>query len=108
MTMQLNREAFAFNRNRNMDEAFATVAEALDLKQVFDTSAGDLHADGVNILALSQRVEQSDEFDLAGLCTLVNTGFPVDRLNEALTGDTPTCDLDTAVYHMSRDTRLVA
>ena len=107
MTMQLNREEFAFNRNRNMDEAFATVAQALDLQQV-DTTAGNLHASGVNILALSQRVEQSDEFDLEGLCKLVNTGFPVDRLNEALTGDTPTCDLDTAVYHMSRDTRLVA
>jgi len=106
--MQLNREAFAFNRNRNMDEAFATVVEALDLQHVFDTTAGDLHAAGVNILALSQRVEQSDEFDLPGLCTLVNNGFSVDRLNEVLTGETPTCDVDTAVYHMSEDLRLIA
>jgi hypothetical protein len=107
-TMKLNQEPFAFNRNRNMDDAFATVAEALDRQHVMDTTAGDLHAAGLNILALSQRAEQSREFDVAGVCKLVNTGFSVDRLNEALTGDTPTCDVDTAVYHMSRDARLVA
>jgi len=101
--LKTNRQPFAFDPGLNIDEALATVAERLDEQHVTDTTARELHATGVNVLALAQRIEQSDEFDVAALAILVNHGFVIEELNEVLEGETPTCDVDTAIYHIAND-----